>query len=74
MNVQSGDLLREEDVLEWLVANKNTASEEEDMIEDITAKTLEAMTNTVAHLAVLFCKYNCNSRVQLSIERSRVQY
>lgn len=54
----SGDLLREEDVLEWLVQNKNTASEEEDMIEDVTAKTLEAMTNTVAHLAVLFCKSN----------------
>jgi hypothetical protein len=50
--------LREEDVLEWLVQNKNTASEEEDMIEDVTAKTLEDMTNTVAHLAVLFCTYN----------------
>jgi len=56
-----GDLLREEDVLEWLVQNKNTASEEEDMIEDVTAKTLEAMTNTVAHLAVLFCKHKYSS-------------
>lgn len=52
-----GDLLREEDVLEWLVQNKNTASEEEDMIEDVTAKTLETMTSTAAHLAVLFCKF-----------------
>lgn len=52
----TGDLLREEDVLEWLVQNKNTASEEEDMIEDVTAKTLETLTSTAPHLAVLFCK------------------
>lgn len=51
-----GDLMKEEDVLEWLVQNKNTASEEEDMIEDVTARTLETMTGTSAHLAVLFCK------------------
>lgn len=54
--MKSGDLLREEDVLEWLVQNKNTASEEEDMIEDVTAKTLETLTSTAPHLAVLFCK------------------
>lgn len=53
--MKSGDLLREEDVLEWLVQNKNTASEEEDMIEDVTAKTLETLTSTAPHLAVLFC-------------------
>lgn len=53
-----GDLMREEDVLEWLVQNKNTASEEEDMIEDVTAKTLETLTSTAQHLAVLFCEFS----------------
>ena len=52
-----GDLLREEDVLEWLVQNKNTANDDEDMIEDVTGKTLETLTSTSQHLAVLFCKY-----------------
>ncbi|XP_045026962.1 uncharacterized protein LOC116925152 isoform X6 [Daphnia magna] len=52
--IYEGDLMREEDVLEWLVQNKNTASEEEDMIEDVTAKTLETLTSTAQHLAVLF--------------------
>ncbi|XP_046461228.1 uncharacterized protein LOC124207693 isoform X8 [Daphnia pulex] len=52
--IYEGDLMREEDVLEWLVQNKNTASEDEDMIEDVTAKTLETLTSTAQHLAVLF--------------------
>jgi phenylpyruvate tautomerase PptA (4-oxalocrotonate tautomerase family) len=50
--------MREEDVLEWLVQNKNTASEDEDMIEDVTAKTLETLTSTAQHLAVLFCEFS----------------
>jgi hypothetical protein len=54
----TGDLMREEDVLEWLVQNKNTASEDEDMIEDVTAKTLETLTSTAQHLAVLFCEFS----------------
>ena len=44
-------------MLEWLVQNKNTASEDEDMIEDVTAKTLETLTSTAQHLAVLFCEF-----------------
>ena len=52
---KTGDLLKEDDVLEWLVHNKNTGAEE-DVIEDVTAKTLETMINTSPHLAVLFCK------------------
>ena len=50
--------MREEDVLEWLVQNKNTANEDEDMIEDVTAKTLETMTSSAQHLAVLFCEFS----------------
>lgn len=62
MILPTGDLLREEDVLEWIVQNKNTASDEEDMIEDVTARTLETLTSTTAHLAVLFCEFRIRYR------------
>jgi hypothetical protein len=54
----AGDLLREEDVLEWLVHNKNTGDDEEDVIEDVTAKTLDTLISSSPHLAVLFCESN----------------
>ena len=55
-NLVPGDLLREEDVLEWLVQHKNTGGDE-DVIEDVTAKTLDTMINSSPHLAVLFCNF-----------------
>lgn len=51
----SGELSREEDVLEWLIANKSTG-DEEDVIEDVTAKTLNTLIGNVDNLVVLFCK------------------
>lgn len=50
-----GDLTKEEDVLEWLVQHKSTG-DEDDVIEDVTLKTLSTLINSVDHLAVLFCK------------------
>lgn len=50
-----GELTREEDVLEWLVQHKSTG-DEEDIIEDVTLKSLSTLINSVDHLAVLFCK------------------
>ena len=50
------ELTREEDVLEWLVQNKSTG-DEDDVIEDITAKSLKTLVDSVDHLAVLFCKF-----------------
>ena len=52
----SGELSREEDVLEWLITNKSTG-DEEDIIEDVTAKTLNTLIGNVDNLVVLFCKY-----------------
>lgn len=52
----SGELSREEDVLEWLIANKSTG-DEEDIIEDVTAKTLNTLIGNVDNLVVLFCKF-----------------
>lgn len=53
--IESGELSKEEDVLEWLVANKSTG-DEEDVIEDVTAKTLNTLIGNIDNLVVLFCK------------------
>lgn len=50
----SAELSREEDVLEWLIANKSTG-DEEDVIEDVTAKTLNTLIGNIDNLVVLFC-------------------
>lgn len=51
------ELSREEDVLEWLIANKSTG-DEEDVIEDVTAKTLSTLIGNIDNLVVLFCSYS----------------
>lgn len=53
---QIGELSREEDVLEWLIENKSTGDDEE-VIEDVTAKTLTTLIGNVDNLVVLFCKW-----------------
>ena len=52
----SGDLRAEDDILEWLIQNRNSG-DEEDVIEEVECKTLEAMVSAVENIAVLFCKY-----------------
>ncbi len=51
----AGDLTNEEAVLEWLIHNRSTG-DDEDVIEDVTSASLEAMVASVENLAVLFCK------------------
>lgn len=51
----SDELTKEEDVLEWLVQNKSTG-DEDDVIEDVTAKSLNTLIDSVDNLVVLFCK------------------
>lgn len=51
---QIGELSKEEDVLEWLIENKSTGDDEE-VIEDVTAKTLSTLIGNVDNLVVLFC-------------------
>lgn len=43
-------------MLEWLVANKSTG-DEEDVIEDVTAKTLNTLIGNIDNLVVLFCSH-----------------
>lgn len=51
----TGELSKEEDVLEWLIENKSTGDDEE-VIEDVTLKTLSTLVGNVDNLVVLFCK------------------
>jgi len=48
-----GDLRAEDDILEWLIQNRNSG-DEEDVIEEVEFKTLEAMVSAVENIAVLF--------------------
>lgn len=51
------ELSREEDVLEWLIENKSTG-DDEDVIEEVTAKTLGTLINNIDNLVVVFCELN----------------
>ncbi|XP_022229054.2 uncharacterized protein LOC111078586 isoform X3 [Drosophila obscura] len=51
--IYEGELQREEDVLEWLVQNKSTG-DEDDVIEDVTSKTLATLISNIDNLVVLF--------------------
>jgi len=53
-----GTLEAEDDLLEWLIQNRNSG-DEEDVIEDVQFKSLEAMVAAVENIAVLF--YNPKS-------------
>ena len=52
-----GPLEAEDDLLEWLIQNRNSG-DEEDVIEDVQFKSLEAMVAAVENIAVLFCEYS----------------
>jgi len=54
-----GDLMDEAAVLEWLIQNRSTG-DEDDVIEDVDAKSLDTMIQSIEHLAVLF--YDPDSR------------
>ncbi|XP_034245365.1 uncharacterized protein LOC117647614 isoform X2 [Thrips palmi] len=51
--IYENELTKEEDVLEWLVQNKSTG-DEEDVIEEVTAKTLDTLIGSIDNLVVLF--------------------
>ena len=53
--VFDGELSQEEAVLQWLVQNRATGEESEDVIEEVDRATLDTMITSVQNLAVLFC-------------------
>ena len=50
-----GDLTAEEDILEWLIQNRSSG-DEEDVIEEVEFRSLQAMVSAVENIAVLFCE------------------
>jgi hypothetical protein len=48
-----GDLLNEEEVLKWLIEQKNTAT-----IEEVTDEILEDLIEEYEYVVVYFSKYN----------------
>lgn len=52
--IYTGDMMKEEEILEWVLEQYNTKPE---IIESVDRKTLQVLVNEVEHLAVLFCKW-----------------
>ncbi|XP_054268035.1 uncharacterized protein LOC128989922 isoform X4 [Macrosteles quadrilineatus] len=69
--IYEGELTREEDVLEWLVQNKSTG-DEEDVIEDVTAKTLETLIGSIDNLVVLFYDNDDEESMQVLGELEKI--
>ncbi|XP_051174999.1 uncharacterized protein LOC127290468 isoform X2 [Leptopilina boulardi] len=69
--VYEHELSREEDVLEWLVANKSTG-DEEDVIEDVTAKTLNTLIGNIDNLVVLFYDHGDEDSMQVLHELEKI--
>ncbi|XP_014468405.1 PREDICTED: uncharacterized protein LOC106741192 isoform X4 [Dinoponera quadriceps] len=65
------ELSREEDVLEWLVANKSTG-DEEDVIEDVTSKTLNTLIGNIDNLVVLFYDHGDEESMQALNELEKI--
>ncbi|CAH1962777.1 unnamed protein product [Acanthoscelides obtectus] len=69
--IYEGDLSREEDVLEWLVQHKSTG-DEDDIIEDVTLKTLSTLISSVDNLAVLFYDHDDDYSLQVLDELENI--
>ncbi|EFN67268.1 Putative protein disulfide-isomerase C1F5.02 [Camponotus floridanus] len=69
--IYENELSKEEDVLEWLVANKSTG-DEEDVIEDVTAKTLNTLIGNIDNLVVLFYDHDDEDSMQVLNELEKI--
>ncbi|XP_041971079.1 uncharacterized protein LOC121727357 isoform X6 [Aricia agestis] len=69
--IYEGELSREEDVLEWLIANKSTG-DEEDVIEDVTAKTLNTLIGNIDNLVVLFYDHGDDESMTVLAELEKI--
>uniref|UniRef100_A0AAG5DAX4 Thioredoxin domain-containing protein n=1 Tax=Anopheles atroparvus TaxID=41427 RepID=A0AAG5DAX4_ANOAO len=56
--IYTGDLMKEEEILEWVLQQYNTKPE---IIESVDRKTLQVLVNEVEHLAVLFYDDECET-------------
>lgn len=69
--IYEGELTKEDDVLEWLVQHKSTG-DEDDVIEDVTLKTLMTLISSVDHLAVLFYDHDDEASMQVLQELEHI--
>ncbi|XP_032681273.1 uncharacterized protein LOC116848848 isoform X2 [Odontomachus brunneus] len=69
--IYENELSREEDVLEWLVANKSTG-DEEDVIEDVSSKTLNTLIGNIDNLVVLFYDHGDEESMQILNELEKI--
>ncbi|XP_057338837.1 uncharacterized protein LOC130676540 isoform X4 [Microplitis mediator] len=69
--IYENELSKEEDVLEWLVSNKSTG-DEEDVIEDVTAKTLNTLIGNMDNLVVLFYDHGDDDSMQVLAELEKI--
>lgn len=53
--VYTGDLMKEDDILAWVL---NLHESRHDEIESVDRKTLQVLINDVEHLAVFFCEFS----------------
>lgn len=51
--IYSGDLMNEDEILEWVLQQHESKPE---VIESVDRKTLQVLVNEIEHLAVLFCE------------------
>ncbi|KAL5288605.1 hypothetical protein ACFFRR_009067 [Megaselia abdita] len=69
--IYEGELQREEDVLEWLVQNKSTG-DEDDVIEDVTVKTLNTLISNIDNLVVLFYDHDDDDSMTVLEELEKI--
>ncbi|KAL6447205.1 hypothetical protein ACFW04_001475 [Cataglyphis niger] len=60
--IYSGDMMHEEEILEWVLELRTTTP---DVIESVDRKTLQVLINDVEHLAVFFYDDKCESCTEI---------
>ena len=69
--VYTGDLMKEEEILEWVL---ELYESNPDVIESVDRKTLQVLINDVEHLAVFFCKLD-DAHIHATLSSPiRIQY
>lgn len=68
-NIYDGDLLNEEEILQWLLSQL-----EKDEIEDVTEEMLDKMIKDGDTLAVLFCTYPCIYYIEIDLKNFRIDF
>ncbi|XP_070499226.1 uncharacterized protein hlk isoform X3 [Chironomus tepperi] len=69
--IYENELSREEDVLEWLIENKSTG-DDEDVIEEVTAKTLGTLIQNIDNLVVVFYDKDDEDSLQVIEELEKI--